>query len=413
MKVLELPAYFYPESMSSAHLDDNLRQAIVDAGMEMAIYCPTPTRGITQDVRAEYKKRKLDKMYDGHVTVHRFSLYGEGKNPIPRALRYTLACIIQFNRAVFAKDARSCDVMFITSTPPIKGAMAGLAKKFNHKPIVYNLQDIFPDSLAGSGLAKKGGFLWKIGRLIENFTYRSADKIIVISEDFKKNIMAKGVPEHKIEVIYNWVDEKAVRPVAKGDNPLYEEFGLSQEKFTVVYAGNLGNAQNISIILDGAKKLPDVQFAVFGTGGLENEVRERIEKEGLANVHLNPLQPYDRVSQVYSLGDACIVSCKEGLGGSAMPSKSWSIMSCGRPVVASFDEGELKEILERNHCGVFSHAGNVQEFVGAIKTLQENPERCKEMGANARQFILDNLTKEVGAKKYVEIIKSVIYEHEA
>lgn len=406
MKVLELPAYFYPESMSSAHLDDNLRQAIVDAGMEMAIYCPTPTRGITQDVRTEYKKRKLDKMYDGHVTVHRFSLYGEGKNPVLRALRYTFACIIQFNRAVFAKDARSCDVMFITSTPPIKGAMAGLAKKFNHKPIVYNLQDIFPDSLAGSGLAKKGGFLWKIGRSIENFTYRNADKIIVISEDFKKNIMAKGVPEEKIVVVYNWVDESAIKPVTKEDNPLYEEFGLSREKFTVVYAGNLGNAQNISIILDGAKKLPDVQFAVFGTGGLENEVRERIEKEGLSNVHLNPLQPYDRVSQVYSLGDACIVSCKEGLGGSAMPSKTWTIMSCGRPVIASFDEGELKEILEKNYLGVFTHAGDVNEFVEGVKSLEANPILCAEMGRNARQFIIDNLTKEVGTKKYIEVLKS-------
>lgn len=406
MIVLELPAYFYPESMSSAHLDDNLRQAIVDAGMGMAIYCPTPTRGITREVRKEYKNKKQEKMYDGHVTVHRFSLYGEGKNPVLRALRYTFACIKQFNMAVFAKDARSCDVMFITSTPPIKGAMAGLAKKFNHKPLVYNLQDIFPDSLAGSGLAKKGGLLWKIGRAIENFSYRNADKIIVISEDFKRNIMAKGVPEDKIAVVYNWVDETVVKPIAKEDNPLFEEFGLSREIFTVVYAGNLGNAQNISIILDGAKELPEVQFAVFGTGGLENEVRERIEKEGLFNVRLNPLQPYDRVSQVYSLGDVCVVSCKEGLGGSAMPSKTWTIMSCGRPVLANFDEGELKDILEKNDLGVFTHAGNVKEFVEGIKSLATDTNHCAEMGRNARQFILDNLTKEVGTKKYVDVLKS-------
>lgn len=406
MKILELPAYFYPESMSSSHLDDNLREAIAKAGIEMAIYCPTPTRGITAEVRKEYKKKKTEKMYDGYATVHRFSLYGEGKNPILRALRYTFACIQQFNRAVFAKDARQCDVMFITSTPPIKGAMAGLAKKFNHKPIIYELQDIFPDSLAGSGLAKKGGFLWKIGRAIENFTYKNADKIIVISEDFKKNIMAKGVPEEKIEVIYNWVDEKAVQPVAKAENPLFEEFGLSRDIFTIVYAGNLGNAQNISIIVEAAKQLPDIQFALFGTGGLENDLRARIVDEQLSNMHLNPLQPFEKVSQVYSLGDACIVSCKAGLGGSAMPSKTWTIMSCGRPVVANFDEGDLKDILENNQCGVFSHAGNVQEFVDAIRFLQENPERCKEMGSNARQFILNNLTKEVGTRKYVEVIKS-------
>ncbi len=407
MKVLELPAYFYPESMSSAHLDENLRQAIVDAGMDMVVYCPTPTRGITQEERAEFNKRKLDKMYDAHVTVHRISLFKEGKNPLLRALRYTLACILQFNRAVFAKDARSCDVMFITSTPPIKGAMAGFAKKFNHKPIVYQLQDIFPDSLAGSGLARKGGLLWKIGRVIEDYTYRNADKIIVISEDFKKNIMAKGVPKEKIEVIYNWVDADAIKPIKKSDNPLFEEFKLSPEKFTVVYAGNLGNAQNINIILDAAERLPEIQFAIFGTGGLETEVREQIAKNHLSNVHLNPLQPYERVSQVYSLGDACVISCKPGLGGSAMPSKTWSIMSCGRPVIASFDEGELKEILEKNDCGLFAHADSLDEFIEAIRTLSQNKEMCQRIGSNARQFILDKLAKEVGTKKYVEVIKSI------
>lgn len=406
MRVLELPAYFYPERMSSSHLDDSLRESLAKAGIYMEIYCPTPTRNITPEVRKEYQKKTLEKMYDGYATVHRYALYGEGKNPVLRALRYVFSCIIQFNRSVFAKDARQCDVMFITSTPPIKGAMAGLAKKFNHKPIVYNLQDIFPDSLVGTGLAKKGGLLWKIGRRIENYTYKNADKIIVISEDFKKNIMAKGVPEEKIEVIYNWVDENAVLPVAKADNPLFEEFGLDREKFTVVYAGNLGNAQNISIVLDAAYMLPEIQFAVFGTGGIEDEIRKRIAAENLANVHLNPLQPMERVSQVYSLGHACIVSCKSGLGGSAMPSKTWNIMSCGRPVVASFDEGELKDILEKNNCGVFSHAGNVQEFVEAIKALAADPSRCEKMGRNARQFILDNLTKEVGTKKYVDVIKS-------
>lgn len=89
------------------------------------------------------------------------------------------------------------------STPPIMGATCAMIKMNLNIPFVYNLQDIFPDSLYNNGLAKKEGILWKIGRMIENFTYRHADKIIVISEDFKKNIMAKGVPEEKIVVVYN------------------------------------------------------------------------------------------------------------------------------------------------------------------------------------------------------------------
>ena len=410
MKIIELPAYFYPESMSSSHLDDNLRKALAHARIGMEIYCPTPTRGVSAEVRKVYKKRKKEKMYDGYATVHRFPLYSEGKNPILRALRYVLSCVMQFNRAVFSKDAKMCDVMFITSTPPIKGAMAAIVKKLNKKPIIYNLQDIFPDSLVGSGLAKKGGVLWKIGRVIENFTYRNADKIIVISEDFKRNIMAKGVPEEKIEVIYNWVDENAVKPVNDEENPLFDEFDVSREKFRVVYAGNLGNAQNIQIIMDAATRLrehDDIQFIIFGKGGLESEIRKQIDEKNLTNIKLLPLQPYERVSYVYSLGNVDVVSCKSGLGGSAMPSKTWSIMSTGRPVLASFDEGELKEILEKNHCGVFTQANNLDEFVTAIVELSRNRERCQDLGRNGRQFIMENLTKEVGTKKYVEVIRGL------
>jgi len=301
------------------------------------------------------------------------------------------------------------DVAFIDSTPPIQGLKLPIVRLFRRKKcFVYNAQDLFPETLSGTGLAKQGGILWKIGMWVSKVTFKNTDKIIAISQDIKSSIVKRGVPAEKIEVVYNWVDENAVHPVSKEDNPLFEEFGLSRDKFTVVYAGNLGNAQNIDIVIDGAKELPEVQFAIFGTDGLEKEIRTRIEQEELTNVHMNPLQPFERVSQVYSLGDACIVSCKEGLGGSAMPSKSWSIMSCGRPVIASFDEGELKDILEVNNCGVFTHAGNVKEFVAGIQSLAADSDSCKKMGKNARQFILNNLTKEVGSKKYVEIIKPVV-----
>lgn len=408
MKILSLSAYCYPEQFSSSYLWRNLGDAYIKAGIKQVVCCPTPCRGVSDEVREKYKKIKDEYLYDGMVNVVRFPMFKEGKNPILRAIRYILSSIYMFFWAVFSKKTRDCDLIFVGSTPPTQGALAALVKKVKKIPFVYNLQDIFPDSLSGTGLAKRNGILWKLGRVIENFTYRNADKIIVISEDFKKNIMAKGVPEEKIEVIYNWVDTDNTKPISKKDNPLFEEFELSRSKFTIVYAGNLGNAQNIHIILEGAKELPEMQFAIFGTGGLEDEIRGRIEKEKLDNVHLNPLQPVDRVSWVYSLGDACVVSCKVGLGGSAMPSKTWNIMACGRPVVASFDEGELKRIIEKNKCGVFSQAGDVHAFVEAIRSLATKPTLCEEMGNNALQFIMNNLTKEIGTKKYIETIKSVV-----
>jgi len=400
MKILIPFSYYHPEQCAGLFVIDDMTEEAAKQGISSQITVPTPTRNVEPGA----KWSRNETLRDGMVQVHRFRMYGEGKNPVLRALRYLFCEMVQLHYMLWKKY----DVAFIDSTPPIQGLKLPIVRLFRKKPVVYNAQDLFPETLSGTGLAKSGGLLWKIGMWVSNVTFRNSDKIIAISHDIKRSMVARGVPAEKIEVVYNWVDEKAVQPVAKSENPLFEEFGLSREEFTVVYAGNLGNAQNIGIVLDGASQLPEVQFALFGTGGLESEIRTRIEKEGLTNVHLNPLQPVERVSYVYSLGDACIVSCKEGLGGSAMPSKSWSIMSCGRPVIASFDEGELKEILEQNHCGVFTHAGNVDEFVEGIKSLAAEPSSCKEMGKNARQFILDNLTKEVGSKKYVEIIKSVV-----
>lgn len=404
MKLLLLPAYFTPELVSDTPLDDARYEAFAQAGFDMSLITSNPTRGVSEKDKNEYKKRTRERMYDNKMLVRRFPMIDEGKNPVGRAVRYFLCFVKQY---FYGKKEKDTDVIFVVSTPPIQGMLAALLKTKLHCKFVYNLQDIFPDTLVGAGLAKKGGFLWKIGRIIEDYTYKHADKIIVISQDFKRNIMAKGVPEEKIEIVYNWVDENAVHPVSKDENRLFDEFGLSRELFTIVYAGNLGNAQNINIIIDAAKLLPNVQFAIFGTGGLENDIRRRIEDEKLSNMHLNPLQPINKVSEVYSLGDVCVVSCKEGLGGSAMPSKTWTIMSCGRPVLASFDEGELETIIENNGCGLFTHAENLQEFTDAIQRLSGDSDKCKEMGENARWFILNNLTKAVGTKRYVEIISQM------
>lgn len=426
MKILFLPTYCKPEKAASPYIGQNRNQAYADLGWDMVTFAPTPCRGITKEEREKYKGKayRTEIDFDGHRTIHRFSMYAEGKNPLLRAFRYFLISIKHLNRALFSKHAKDVDVMFLASTPPYQGLLGTVVKRFRHIPFVYNLQDIFPDSLVGTGLAKKDGILWKIGRVIENITYRNADKIVVISQDFKKNIMAKGVPEGKIEVIYNWVDQNAVVPTNDEDNELFEEFGISRDKFRVVYAGNLGNAQNIGIIIEAAKRLKDhnnIEFVIFGTGGLEDEIKATKEKEQLDNLKILPLQPYERVAKVYGLGHVCIVACKPGLGGAAMPSKTWSIMSSGRAVLANFDEGELKEILEggsafrqaqgpqlNKPCGVFTKAGDLEGFVKAIEELSQQPERCAEMGRNGRQFILENLTREVGTGRYVEVIKSVV-----
>lgn len=414
MKILFLPAYYYPEHVASSYLGDDLRYALCKNGFNVILYVPIPTRGITNDVRSKYRTKRFRKefFFQGMLEVNRFPLMKEGKNPIARFFRYLLCIFKQFYLSLKV-DRINC--VYLTSTPPIQGVLGVMIKKIRKIPFVYNLQDIFPDSMVGTNLAKKGNLLWRIGRKLEDFIYRNADRIIVISDDFKKNIMAKGVLEEKIVVVYNWVDEKVVVPVAKDDNPLYDELGINREKFTVVYAGNFGHAQNIDVTIAAAERLKDIkeiQFLMFGTGGLVEDYKKITQEKGLTNVFFFPLQPVDKVSQVYSLGNLGIITCKKGLGKGAFPSKTWSIMSAGTPVLANYDEDtDLERLVKDNSLGVFSAADDSEQMAERIMDMYNNRDLCAEYGRNARQYILDNVSKEKSTQKYVDVIKEVVEEN--
>lgn len=427
MKILQLAGYFFPEKAASIYLEENRLEAFSKAGCHTVVYTARPQRGLSEEEYQEYKHKKLEMMYDGGVEVHRFAMYREGKNPVLRALRYFLISFIQFWKGIFAKNI---DLIYVASTPPTQGALAALVKKFKRVPFVYNLQDIFPDSLAGTGLAKKDGMLWKIGRVIENFTYRNADKIIVISQDFKKNIMVKGVPEEKIVVVYNWVDQNAVVDIPREQNKLFDMYGLDRSKFYVTYNGNIGLTQNMEMLAEVAHELEeegmnDIHFVLVGNGaywdtlveklrGLRKEKRVKApdgtEAITFGNITLLPFQPYEDIAHVFSLGDASLVISKPGVGENSVPSKTWSIMSASRPVLANFDENELKTIIDDYNCGIFTKAGDKNAFKEAILTLYNNRELCDEYGRNGRQFVMNNLTKEAGTQKYVDVIKSFVKE---
>ena len=408
MKILLLPAYFYPEQAASSFLAENKYQAFAYAGFEMIAIVPTPCRGITSVQRVEFssKSHRAEYMYDGKLMVRRFHLFSEGKGTIVRAIRYSLCWLKQFNRAL---SIRGVNVIYLASTPPIQGVLGAVLSKIKKVPFVYNLQDIFPDSLVGSGLSDEGSFLWKIGRRIENFTYRNADKIIVISEDFKKNIMAKGVPEEKIVVIYNWVDQNAVVDIPRAQNKLFDAYGLDRDKFYLSYSGNIGLTQNMDLLLEVMAELkeeyPNIHLILVGEGAYKQQVETIIKRDELTNVHLIPFQPYEDISYVFSLGDAGLVISKPGVGANSVPSKTWSIMSASRPVLANFDENELKDIISDNKCGIFTKAGDKTAFKESILTLYRNETLCREYGSNGRQFIIDHLTREIGTQRYVDVIK--------
>jgi|WetSurMetagenome_2_1015567.scaffolds.fasta_scaffold35279_3 glycosyltransferase involved in cell wall biosynthesis len=407
MKILFLPAYFYPESEPGSHLADNRNEAFARAGFEMVVIAPDPVRGISEEQRKEYRKKRKERLHGGALLVYRFPMFSEGKNLLIRALRYTLCSTVQFFKGW---NAKNIDALFISSTPPIQGAMAALLKIVKRVPLVYCLQDIFPDSMVSAGLTKNGSLIWKAGRTMERFTYRHANKIIVISQDFKQNIMAKGVPEDKIEVIYNWVDEQAVTPINRADNKLFDKYGLHPSHFYIAYCGNIGHTQNLEMLLEVAKDMTafeTIRFVLIGDGACKNKIQSLIAEQNIKNVTLLPFQPYKDISHVFSLGDAGLIISKPGVGMNSVPSKTWSIMSAQRAVIASFDENELKHIITGNRCGLFAKAGNKEALIGAVLTLFHNREECRCLGVNARNYILKNLNRDESTQRYVRIMQQI------
>ena len=120
MKLLKLSSYYAPENISSSHLSRDLEDAYIEAGFTIDVFCPTPTRGITPEVREQYKKIKYEEMREGKIIVHRFSMFREGKNPIGRALRYFMVNLRQYS---LGSKAEGIDAIVAGSTPPTQGIL--------------------------------------------------------------------------------------------------------------------------------------------------------------------------------------------------------------------------------------------------------------------------------------------------
>lgn len=405
MKVLLLKDYFYPEQCAGIQLTNDLLQGFSESGFKSEVFVPIPCRGVDKKTRKVYRKKKNEVLHNGKVKLHRYWLPYERKNTLLRAFRYLLQNVRQFFKGLTCKGT---DIIFLGSTPPTNGLVGGWLKKIKKIPFVYNVQDIFPDSMVTAGITKEGSFLWKIGNKIANKTYKKADRIIVISEEMRDNLLKKGVPYEKIEIVYNWVDEETIHPIQKENNRLIEELSIPQYDFSVVYAGNLGRAQSVETIIEAAELLKEdsrIGFYIFGDGVNKIQIEEMIVKKDLKQVHIYPLQPYERVSEVYSLGDVSIVSCKAGTGGNALPSKTWSIMACGKPILVCFDKGTMLERLAvKQECGLFSEAENAQALSENILSLTNDKAKCERFGQNARRYIEANLTRKSCTNKIAQIL---------
>ena len=397
IKITIVTSYYPPDCTSISYYYENIAYDLADYGADVTLVCGIPTREVDAETTLEYIKNPIEQVNNRLKIIRTGPHKGEGKRFVYRAFYhlYRSYCVYKTAKKV------DTDVYFVSCNPPHMGYFCALLSKKTQT--IYDLQDMFPDSLIASGKTRNGLLIWFF-RKIERFVYNRSTHIRVISKDMAETLKSRVVTESKISLIYNWVDENNVAYVDRTSNPLFDNFQLSRDGFYVCYAGNIGLLQNLSTMLCAAEELlvshPDIRFIIVGDGAWKPEMLKIVETKVLSNVLIFPMQPIELVPFVYNLGDIGVVTVAKNVTQGSMPSKTWNILSVSRPVICEADmESELAGIIKNHNCGICVAPDDYKGFANAVLELYNNKGMLMEMGHNARQYIEDHLTRKLSTKK--------------
>lgn len=293
----------------------------------------------------------------------------------------------------------------LAMSPPITLGMVGWAAARRWRaPLVFNVQDVFPDAAIEVGAIRSPGVA-AAARRIERLSYRLADAVTVLSDDIAADVKAKIDPRWntRVRVVPNFVDADRIRPADRLTH-YRAEHGLG-ERVVVMYAGNVGLSQPLGIMLDAARALrhrEDVVFVVNGAGSALQALEA--EAAGLPNVVLVGYQPQERLAEVLASADIHVVALRRRLARCSVPSKLYSILAAGRAVVASVDAGtEVARVLDSAGCGLVTPAENSRAFTAALVKLIDDPAARAEMGRRGRGFAESHMSAAAVAGAYAQL----------
>lgn len=356
-----------------------------------------------------YRVRLLQRETMDGISILRVPLYpSHDVSALRRIANYaTFALSAAFMGALLVKPA---DVMYVYHPPATVGFAAAIISMVRRIPFVYDIQDLWPDTLAATGMLNNPGIL----KLVDSgcsFIYRLASKIVVLSPGFKETLITRGVPAKKINVIYNWCDEESIQQ-EHAANELDEKLGFAG-KFNMVFAGTMGKAQALDAVIDAAKiidnKHPKVQF-VFVGGGIEVErLKKKTEEMGVSNVLFLPRMPMQEIGSVLTRADVLLVHLRaDPLFEITVPSKTQAYMAAGRPILMAV-RGDAARLLEEGKAGLTCTPEDPESIAAAVERLSRMSQlTLDDMGNNGREFYEKELSLAVGAKKFESVFKSVV-----
>jgi colanic acid biosynthesis glycosyl transferase WcaI len=397
MKILFFNRFFYPDTSATSQIVSDLAFQLAAEGHEI--------HAITSRI---YDDGTLREEIAG-VTVHRVARALVGPHGLFRRAMAYLEYYRGARKAAGELIAPG-DIVVLKTDPPMLSSAVGHLAKSRGAQLVLWLQDVFPELAREYGVPGLGGPVGAAIRRVRNRSLAIADRIIVIGDRMASEVAKAGASPDRIEVIHNWADGEAIKPVDRDSNILRRRWDLGSD-FVVGYSGNLGRVHEFDTMLDAAALLadkPSIRFVVIGRGPRLQEVKARVAREGIANVRFEPHQDRDILGQSLGVADVHLSVLRSGFEGLVHPSKLYGIMAAGRPTIFIGDmQGETAAILAATGSGMTVRTGDAAGLVAAIELLRTEDVVRARMGSAARQAFDERYALAIALEKWRSVLESL------
>ncbi len=360
-------------------------------------------------VYSGYKIKLIQRECIDGVQITRLPLYpNHDQSAVKRVLNYASFAASVLVYGLFM--AKRPDVMYAYHPPLTVGVAASMIRWVRGIPLVYDIQDMWPDTLRATGMLNNPRALALVGRVC-HWVYKRVDQLVVLSPGFKRLLVKRGVPHSKVDVIYNWADESALMS-SMGTLPLAFP---AADQFKVVFAGNMGKAQALDAVLDAAAILQTrgsrASFVMLGGGVEVSHLKTRALEMKLGNVVFLPPVPMSEVGTVLAAADVLLVHLrKDPLFEITIPSKTQAYMAVGKPLLMAVN-GDAADLVRQARCGLTAESENPQALADAVDALAAmSADELKTMGDNAISFYRDAMGLQVGAAKFAAVFESLSHK---
>ncbi len=405
MKILILTQYFPPEVGAPQNRLFELAVRLKAAGEEVTVLTAMPNYPWMEIHRDYVGKKSMIEIMDG-LTVHRTRIYvSKSKSIIQRLLNYF--SFVWLSYWYGRKMKESFDYILCESPPLFLGISARLLCKVKKARLIFNVSDLWPESAEKLGLVTNKFFLWA-ATILEEYLYRKSFLITGQTQGIVKDISGR-FPQKNVYWLPNGVDLKLFS--GNFESKWRSDQGISKEAFLLVYAGILGHAQGLNLIIKAADKLRNnsrIHFLIMGSGPLREELIAEAERLELKNITFHAVVKKGEMPAILSTCDASIIPLKKlDLFKGAIPSKIFEVLAMKKPILLGV-EGEAKEIfIDRGNAGIYFTPENVEELLAAILKLSQNPELCKQLGANGYAFVEEHFTRDMIANKFLDYLREL------